>query len=169
MPSEDSAALLRSLRPYRGGRFLEIGVGSGAVLQSVAPRFALAVGTDILSVAEARAARDGSEVVITDRASCFRGEVFDLVAFNPPYLPSNGIEDRTVDGGVGGIQVPLAFLEEALRVMKRDGRTVLLLSDESDVEGFRRTCEGKGLRIEEKGRTDLFYERLYVFEVRRAA
>jgi hypothetical protein len=59
-------------------------------------------------------------------------------------------------------------LEEALRVLKQNGAVVLLLSDEADLDEFRRRCKEKGLRVEEKGRTGLFFENLFVFEVRRA-
>ena len=168
LPAEDTAALVKVLSTYRGETCLEIGFGSGAVLRSLSPRFERVVGTDILSVAEAKAAKGDAEVVLADRAACFREGAFDLVAFNPPYLPSEVIEDRTVDGGKGGLQVPLAFLEEALRVSKNDGTIVLLLSDEADIDEFRGLCERRGLHAHEKGMTALFFENLFVFEVRRA-
>ena len=167
LPSVDTATLARALRSYRGKTCLEIGFGSGAVLQSLAPRFEMAVGTDVLSLAQAVASKGDAEVVLADRATCFREAVFDLVAFNPPYLPSEGIEDRTVDGGKGGLEVPLAFLEEGLRVMKPDGRAVLLLSDEADLTEFKRVCERMGLMVEERARESLFFENLFVFEVTR--
>lgn len=128
----------------------------------------MVVGTDVLSVVQAVAAKGDAEVVLADRATCFRGGVFDLVVFNPPYLPSETIEDRAVDGGKGGLEVPLAFLEEGLRVLKQDGAVVLLLSDEADLDEFRRLCEARRLKVEEKGRTGLFYENLFVFEVQRS-
>jgi len=167
LPSEDTASLARALRSYEGGRCLEIGFGSGAVLQSLVPRFEMVVGTDILSVQQAVEAKGDAQVVLADRATCFRGGSFDLVAFNPPYLPSETIDDRTVDGGKGGVQVPLSFLDEALRVLKQDGMVVILLSDEADLDLFKRTCEGRGLVVEEKERTGLFFENLFVFEVRK--
>jgi release factor glutamine methyltransferase len=165
--SEDTATLARVLRAYRGEVCLEIGFGSGAVLDSLLPRFGLVVGTDVLSVAQAVAAKGEAEVIVADRATCFRDETFDLVAFNPPYLPSDGIADRAVDGGEGGIEVPLAFLNESLRVVRRDGVIVVLLSDEGDIDGFRTFCERKGLTFQEKGKTNLFFENLFVFELRR--
>lgn len=167
LPSQDTATLARALRSYRGGLCLEIGFGSGAVLQSLVGRFETVVGTDLLSVAQAVTSKGDAEVVLADRGTCFRAGTFDLVTFNPPYLPSEGIEDLAVDGGTGGLQVPVAFLEEALRVVKKEGVVVLLLSDEADLDEFRRVCEAKGLRVEEKDRTSLFYENLYVFELRR--
>jgi release factor glutamine methyltransferase len=166
-PSQDTAALARVLRGYTGDTCLEIGFGSGAVLTTLAGGFKMAVGTDILSVAQAVAAKGEAHIVLADRATCFRDRSFDLVAFNPPYLPSGEIADATVDGGRGGIQVPMAFVREALRVLKADGVVVVLLSDEGDVEGFKRSCEGLELSVREKSRTELFFENLYVFEIRR--
>lgn len=167
LPAEDTAALGRALRQYRGDAFLEIGFGSGAVLAGVLPRFITVVGTDVLGVEQAAAAKGEADAVLADRAACFRDGVFDLVAFNPPYLPSDGIVDRAVDGGKGGLEVPLRFLEEALRVVRRDGKVLLLLSDEADLEEFARICNARGLSVEEKQRTPLFFESLVVFEVRR--
>lgn len=167
LPSQDSSTLARALRDYSGERCLEIGFGSGAVLAALVPRFGTVVGTDIVSVEQAVSAKGDAEVVVCDRATCFRPGCFDVVAFNPPYLPSEGVEDRTVDGGAGGISVPIAFLEEALRVLRPDGSVVLLLSSESDIDGFMRVCAEKGLRVLEKARTELFFESLFVFEVKR--
>jgi release factor glutamine methyltransferase len=166
-PAEDTAALSRVLRSYHGGKCLEIGFGSGAVLQTLVPNFDLVVGTDLTSVSEASVARGEAEVVLADRATCFMDATFDLVASNPPYLPSDGIGDRTVDGGKGGLEVPMRFLEEALRVIKPDGRIVMLLSDEADLEAFKRTCSERGLTVEEKQKTGVFFEELVVYEIRR--
>lgn len=167
IPSEDTATLARALRSYSGDACLEVGFGSGAVLSSLLPRFGLVVGTDLVTVAQAASAKGGAEVLLADRATCFRGGVFDVVAFNPPYLPSLDIRDRAVDGGRGGLEVPLRFLEEAMRVVKPGGRVVALLSTESDLETFQGECSRRGLALEEKERTPLFFETLVVFELRR--
>ena len=145
-----------------------IGFGSGAVLDALTGGFVTVVGTDVVTVAQAVVSKDGAEAILADRATCFRDGTFDLVAFNPPYLPSVEIEDVTVDGGRGGLEVPFAFLQEALRVSKADAPIVLLLSSESDLDEFRRRSGEKGLRVEEKVRRELFFETLYVFEVRKS-
>ena len=136
-------------------------------MQSLLTRFSLVVGTDITSSDQARAAKGAAEVVLADRASCFREDSFDLVAFNPPYLPSGIIRDRTVDGGRGGIEVPMRFLDDALRVLKADGRIVVLLSDHGDLTGFVSYCISLGLSVSEMASSALFYESLVVYEIRR--
>ena len=167
LPSDDTALMIRALSPYRGGACLEIGFGSGAVLQSLMPRFSLVVGTDISGLDQAKVARGSAEAVLSDRAGCFRESSFDTVAFNPPYLPSESIRDRSVDGGKGGVEVPIGFLEDALRVLRPDGRVLVLLSDQGDLAAFLAHCDSLGLSAREVDRERLFYESLVVYELRR--
>jgi release factor glutamine methyltransferase len=169
LPAEDTRLLAEALHPFRGGACLEIGFGSGAVLAWVSPRFSLAVGTDVIRLEEARlASRPEVQLVLADKASCFREGVFDLVFFNPPYLPSGKVEDAAVDGGPTGVEVPLSFVEEGLRVMKKGGVMVALLSTEGDVESFLARCVDLGLEVEPLAEKRLFYETLSVIAIRRA-
>jgi release factor glutamine methyltransferase len=168
LPAEDTHLLREALATCRGDSSLEIGFGSGALLASVAERFRLAVGTDMMGVEEARLSRTSSvDLVLADMAKCFRDGVFDLVFFNPPYLPSDRIDDATVDGGRGGTQVPISFLQEALRVLTREGSVMVLLSDAGDVGSFLTYCKGLGLYVEPVAEKRLFYEKLVVFKIRR--
>jgi len=167
VPSDDTALLIRALSSTWGGSFLEIGFGSGAVLQTLPPRFSAVVGTDIIPLGQARVAKGSAEVFLADRASCFRDGTFDVVAFNPPYLPSESVQDAAVDGGRGGVEVPIGFLDDALRVVKAEGRILVLLSDHGDLEEFLAHCLASGLSVHEAARARLFYESLVVYEIRR--
>ena len=144
-----------------------MGFGSGAVLQTLLGRFSPVIGTDILGLGQARRAMGRAQVFLADRATCFRDQQFDVVAFNPPYLPSDEVRDRAVDGGRGGIEVPGRFLDEALRVVKASGRVIVLLSDRGDLAAFRARCVELGATVRETARERLFYETLVVYEVRR--
>ena len=168
LPAEDTRLLEDALRPLSGGSCLEIGFGSGAVLASVSGRFGLAVGTDVSSLDEAKqAAGRGYELILADRATCFREGVFDLVFFNPPYLPSVDIVDKAVDGGPTGVEIPISFLEEGLRVLKGGGTVVALLSTQGDVASFLDRCSNLGLSVESVVEKRVFYETLSVFTIRR--
>jgi release factor glutamine methyltransferase len=168
LPAEDTYMLRDALEPFSGDSCLEIGFGSGAVIASVSERFRLAVGTDIIGLEEARLALGPRvELVLADRATCFQDGVFDLVFFNPPYLPAEPIEDGAVDGGPTGIEVPITFLEEGLRVLRWEGTIVALLSNEGDLRSFLFHCNILGLEVESVAEKRLFYEKLYVLTITR--
>ena len=168
LPAEDTYTLSEALEPFSGGSCLEIGLGSGAVISSVSKRFRFAVGTDIIGLEEARLALGPPvELVLADRATCFRDRVFDLVFFNPPYLPAEAIEDEAVDGGPSGVEVPVSFLEEGLRVLAEGGTIVALLSNEGDLRSFLSHCDILGLAVESVTEKRLFFETLSVLTIRR--
>ena len=168
LPAEDTRLLGEALRRFSGDSCLEIGFGSGAVLAGVSGRFALAVGTDVCALDDARLATGRDyQLVLADRATCFREGVFDLVFFNPPYLPSGETVDEAVDGGPTGVEVPVSFLEEGLRVLKEGGTIVALLSSEGDMASFLDHCSNLGLSVESVIEERVFYETLSVFTIRR--
>jgi hypothetical protein len=63
--------------------------------------------------------------------------------------------------------VPLRFVGEAIRVLKSEGRIVLLLSSDSRVAPVRDACERSGLGMKLVGSKHLFYETLSVYEASR--
>lgn len=97
-PSEYTGFLIQAVREATQGqalgRVLEIGVGSGAVLASLAGRGATRLtGTDVDpdAIAEARRLMDslGEEVELLcgDLWAPLAGRRFDLVVANPPHFP----------------------------------------------------------------------------------
>lgn len=164
LASDDSALLRRTLEAYSGTSCLEVGAGNLGNLVGLADRFELVVGTDIVKPAVSY--RDGRawNLVLADTARCFRDGCFDLVAFNPPYVPSEGIEDVAVDGGADGTEVALRFLEEALRVVKKEGTIVMLLSSKNSTVVIERECFRRNFRMRKIAEERLFFESLYVFE-----
>jgi release factor glutamine methyltransferase len=81
------------------GRALDMGTGSGAIAVSIAHtrRDAVVTALDVseaaLEVARANAAANGASVrfLHSDWYGALQGEVFDLIASNPPYIASGDI------------------------------------------------------------------------------
>ena len=120
------------------------------------------MGTDVVRSAVSDWRGKGIEFLLTDAASCFRPETFDLVAFNPPYLRGETSDDPAVEGG-RGLEVPKAFLRDALRAVKRTGRIVFLLNDEADVAEFEEICSEKSFVMTRIAAKRLFFEELSVY------
>ncbi|MDA4129342.1 MAG: hypothetical protein OK457_01095 [Thaumarchaeota archaeon] len=151
-----------------GGSFLEIGFGRGGNISMANQKFDLVVGTDILPLKNLDVEKSiRSEIILADKAACFRDSVFDIVAFNPPYLPSHVIEDRATDGGHEGIEIPLEFLVSALKVLKNHGRILVLLSSLGNVERFKRFCAQRLLIVDKVAERRFFFETLFVYLISR--
>ncbi len=161
--SEDSAFLREVLRSYSGRAALEIGAGNCGSLVALAKLFPVAVGTDLLAPGMDDWRASGADFVVADAATCIRPGSFDLVAFNPPYLRGDAADDRATEGGEG-LEVPMRFLREALRVVEPAGRVLMLLNGEARVEDFEAECADRGFVLRRVAARHMFFEELSVFE-----
>lgn len=150
-PAEDSHLLLRAaLREIRPpDRVLEVGTGSGYVAASVLGRAANVVATDINPHAVESARARGVATVRTDLFAGLSGP-FDLVLFNPPYLPTlpeERIDDwleYALDGGPTGRAVIERFVADVGRVLAPFGRVLLLVSSLTGPDAVRELFAGQG-------------------------
>lgn len=170
-PREDTFLMLEALAELdlKGLKILDLGTGSGILGAYCARKGATVTASDIdANVAQALetiASRleISLETVTSDLFSRIPDQ-FDLVAFNPPYVPSGHMEDRTIDGGRKGAEVIDRFLGELPRHITQKGYAMLLVSSLNDPQSFEvkhSTLSFKTLR-----QRSLFFERLYVIEVR---
>jgi release factor glutamine methyltransferase len=91
------------LRNKEISRFCEVGIGSGCITISILKKIetAIAVGLDIspqaLEIAAGNAAKhevlNRLELKISDIFEVLKDEKFDLIVSNPPYIPSEDIEN----------------------------------------------------------------------------
>jgi len=163
LAAEDSAFLREVLQPYSGPSCLEIGAGNGGNLLDLGRRFETVVGTDIIVPGMMDWKGYGIDYMLADAATCLRDGCFDLVVFNPPYLAVEGTGDPTVEGGPN-LEVPMKFLREALRVVRKSGRVVMLLGRDAEVKKFEVECRRVGFRLRRLATRHLFFEELSAYE-----
>ena len=157
--------LLRCVLPsYSGETCLEIGAGNGGGLMELSRNFRMVVGTDIVRPTMDDWTASGVSYVMADLAACFQSRSFDLVVFNPPYIGTETVQDVATDGGEE-MAVPFSFLAEAIRVVKAEGRIVMLLNGEIPFSRLQFVCKIRGFGIRKLAEERLFYEELTVYEV----
>jgi release factor glutamine methyltransferase len=167
-PAEDSELLVESIDIEPGQRVLEIGTGSGFAAAHCAAAGCRVTATDINPAAAACAARNaranGLEIdtIVCDLASAVRG-TFDVVLFNPPYLPGK-MGQRAADGGAGGVAVASRLLSDLPRLLAPGGKCLIVLSSHSDVDTL--IGEHPALAFQQKGTKRLFFEVLSSYEIR---
>ncbi|MDD4254138.1 MAG: class I SAM-dependent methyltransferase [Methanofollis sp.] len=150
-PAEDTFLLrdaaLEEVRP--GDHVLEVGCGSGAVTAALLGRAGSVVATDINPHAVLAGRERGVETVRTDLMTGVRGP-FDLVLFNPPYLPTAPEEriddwlEYALDGGPTGRETIERFADDVGRVLAPFGRILLLVSSLTDPDEVRKIFAGLG-------------------------
>jgi release factor glutamine methyltransferase len=171
-PAEDTRLLLRvALQEARAEDMaIEIGCGSGIICKELALKVKSIVATDISPDATRWVKSQGIEVV---RADLFRGieARFDLVVFNPPYLPTSEEErisdwlNAALDGGTTGGDVILAFLGQLGSHLSLRGRALLLISSLNGLEEIGEKARAEGLKVSLKATERCFFEQLHVLEV----
>ncbi len=163
-PREDSYLLYDSIEVKGRERFLEIGTGTGLISIGAALHGAEVYATDIdekaLKCAKKNAETNGVEVELI-RADMLRGIKggFDIVAFNPPYLPDSGKDydlKQALESGKDGTEHILTYLNGIERVLKEGGKAYFVASSHT---GRIASISRNVRKIAEKS---LFFEKLYV-------
>ena len=175
-PAEDSYLMSRILKEQLPEllnknlnlRFLEIGVGSGIHLQT-ASRLGVKkeniFSSDINKNSVNHCNLLGFNCIYSDLFENIEGK-FDLIIFNPPYLPqdSNEPEDSSLatTGGVKGNEIILRFLNDAKFHLEKNGKIFLITSSLSEDINF----QDLGYVEKELSCEKLFFERLCIWELK---
>jgi len=179
-PAEDSALLADAAceEISNSQRVLDVGTGSGYVAARIAEIGARVVGSDRNPHACRQARGHGIEVVLTDLVSTFSPNAFDVVVFNPPYLPTEP-EDLPIDpeeadqdwmevalsGGETGRAVVEPFLDSVSRVLRPGGVVLLLVSSLTGPDEVEERADEAGFETERVVEESHFFEQLVVLKL----
>lgn len=163
MPAEDTFFLAEHIKNERGQTALEIGAGSGYLARILEENFDVVVATDIDFGSLKEQTHKSQNMVCCDGASAL-GAKFELVVCNLPYLPSDNIVDRTVDGGPEGLVIPYKIIESASVCIKPHGKMLYLTSSLANYEKLISYTESFGLSVRILAKKKLFFEELILIE-----
>lgn len=169
-PSDDSFLLAEAaLSEIKNSeRILEVGCGSGIIAAVVnANTKARVTAIDINPHAARCAKNNGVEVIRGDLLNCIKGK-FDIILFNPPYLPTSEEEktggwiNAALDGGYDGRRIIFRFLEQASNNLSDKGFILILLSSLTGIEEVKSKMESLGYHVEDKKQERYMFEQLRV-------
>ena len=172
-PDEDSfllketleKELLNLIKEKPNMTFFEVGTGSGIQLQTALEtgiKNKNISGVDINNWAVSFCREKKFNVFHSNLFENVEGK-YDLIIFNPPYLPKDKREDEesqtTTTGGVEGSEIINDFLKQAKEYLKEKGKIFLVAS--SLTKGINWLNYKKKLVGEKK----IFFENLEVWEL----
>jgi release factor glutamine methyltransferase len=167
-PAEDSFFLAECAKHYCGNLALEIGSGSGVILNTLSQNFNSVVGTDIDYVSlkhyKSNLPKNGA-LICCDAASALAVK-FDFIVSNPPYLSDHDKKkDITIDGGPTGIEATLHFIHSAVSVLQKRGKILTIISSLSDSSKLDKLIKEMNLKKRIVIVRNLFFETLYIIEI----
>lgn len=95
-----------------------------------------------------------------------KSKKFDLIIFNPPYLPKHEYDKgNDTTGGKEGYELIIKFLRQARLYLKKDAIILLLISSFTNPKIIERTARNLGYSIEKLAEKKLFFEKLEVWKL----
>jgi release factor glutamine methyltransferase len=175
-PAEDTILLADNLDVKSGEMVLELGTGCGILAVIASKAGAKVVATDV-NPAAIECARKNAEVhKVADHMDFRQGDLFepvhderfDLVIFNPPYLPVGPEEeigepiDLAWEAGPEGRRVIDRFLRELPDHLTPNGRAIFVQSSLADAPKTIRELQKLGFHVDIL-REKLPFEELFLF------
>lgn len=174
-PSHDTFLLAHAVghevRP--GDRFVEVGCGAGLVSMVAAKRGARVTATDLnpeaVRLTHENAVENG--LAVDARANDLLsglGGPFDVVAFNPPYLPTAPHEvlpgplNLAFDGGRDGNETVLRFAAQVARLDPLPRAILIVHSSLADPTALSNALAALGYTVEVAAEEAHFFERIQV-------
>ena len=173
-PSDDSYLLLKVVEVRSGETFLEVGSGTGLVAVHAAKLGAKVVASDTSPHAVACTRRNAArnnvrlEAVQSDLFENVGG-IFDVIAFNPPYLPgevtSTSWLERAWSGGEEGSEIAVRFLDQAWKHLAPGGRIYIILSSIGGLTSVLRSFRDR-YDSEMLAEQHMFFESIFAYRLR---
>jgi release factor glutamine methyltransferase len=179
IPAEDTYLIMDNMEIENGEMVLDLGTGCGILAIVAARRAKKVVAIDINPYATACALMNVNLQNLKDKIDVRQGDLynalnpkekFDLILFNPPYLPEemvlrNGWLSKAWASGPKGTEVTESFLSGVKYHLKKGGRLLFISSSLScnDPLSNLKRLELSGIV---KARKKLDFETLYLIEAR---
>lgn len=164
--AEDSYLLAEEVKKFikknNPEKILDMGSGSGIQAQTAIngganpKNIVLAdINPEAIKILKKRFSK--SKIIKSDLFSKIKDK-FDLIIFNPPYLPIDEYDkERDTTGGKKGSEIINKFLILVHKSLKKKGRILLLVSNLTKGLNF------KGYHKKMLSKSNLFFEELYIY------
>ena len=180
-PREDTFLIEQEVERYAQGRVLDMGTGTGVLAIEASQKADFVIGVDINKDAldyakkKAKAMRiENIKFVHSDLFSYFKRypDKFDLIIFNPPYLPEEKGESeevkKQISGGKKGYEILERFFSEANDYLKSDGKILVVFSTLTGIDKIHEILENYAFSYQKLSEEAYDFETLFVYLVEKS-
>jgi len=177
-PREDTFLVLKEVKRYAQGRVLDMGTGSGVLAIEAAQIADSVIGVDInkkaLDYARKKAANlDNIKFIHSDLFKNLKKQKFDLIIFNPPYLPEKKEEPKwlklQIAGGKKGYEILEKFFSQASDYLTPNGKILILFSTLTNVDKVHEILENSIFNYQKLAEQSFDFETLFVYLVEKSS
>ncbi len=172
-PAEDSYSLSENLKKYLKDKdkntiILDLGTGSGIQAETCRKLgFNNILAADVDKSVIGLLKKKGFKAIKSNLFSNIKNK-FDLIVFNPPYLPSNRYDkEKDTTGGKQGYETIIRFLKQAKNYLNENGKVLLIYSSLSKPKIINKKAKELGYKMKLLSKKKLFFEELFIIELRR--
>jgi len=173
LPAEDSYLLRAWVEEFAKGIVLDIGTGTGIQAIAASKNAAKVIAVDLNPNALEYAKQQAEVMDVTNiefrQSDLFSAvkpsEKFDMIIFNPPYLPEHPY-DKEIDttGGKNGYETIFRFLEQAKHHLKPHGKILIVFSSFSRPERIIEKSKELGYKHNLLQKKHVSFEDLFIYE-----
>jgi len=174
-PAEDSYLISDCVKKYvyklksKKIKVLDMGTGSGFQSKNI---INFGIKKENISAADinAYAIREAKKlkisVIKSDLFDKIKNKKFNLIVFNPPYLPEDKY-DKEIDtaGGKRGDEIITRFIQD-LKSYLLPGGICFLLTSSLTPNSWKKEVKKQKLNMKKIKTKNIFFEKLYVWEIR---
>jgi len=169
-PREDSFLLAKYVEKFARGKVLDIGTGSGIQAETALKHTKSILAVDIDKEAVNYVKKKKIKAKVSDLFSNI-DDKFDLIIFNPPYLPDEKLEDieskLTTSGGRYGYEILERFFSRVNKHLNKNGKILIVFSSLTNKEKIDNIINKNNFRFKLLEKQKIFFEVLYCYLVER--
>jgi len=174
-PKEDSTLLEKYVKKFSKGNVLDMGTGSGiqaiaaAKNKKVISVLAVDIQEEVIAYCKENIKNPKIKFLVSDLFEKIKPKKFDVITFNPPYLPSEvKLKDLTLEGGKKGYEVLERFLNKVNDYLKKDGIALILFSSLTKKDKVEQFVKSNLLDFKLLEKQHYFFEDLYVYRLEKS-
>lgn len=162
-PAEDSFLIKKYIKDYAKGKILDLGTGSGILAKE-----ALKYSKDVLATDINQEVIDNLDIpkIKSDLFENIKDK-FDLIIFNPPYLPEDKREPESTKlattGGKKGYEILERFFKQVKNHLNKNGKILIVFSSLTNKTKVDEIIENNSFKFKLLETKKIDFEELYCY------